>query len=47
MQSWMLGHAIAERGSGSFGRKLDATWIAAVGGAPDGSGGDQSGNARW
>ena len=47
MQSWMLGHAIAERGSGSSGRKLDATRRVAVGVAAAGVGGDQCANARW
>src|SRR4026207_2280087 len=39
----MLGHAIAERGSGSFGRKLVATFRTAVAGSVGGSGGGPGG----
>ena len=47
MQSWMFGHAIADRGSGSFGRKLVPIRRVAVGSVADGSGGVQKSNARW
>ena len=46
MQSWMLGQAIADRGSGSSGRKLLATRRVAVGSSAR-SGGSHQPNACW
>ena len=45
MHSWMFGQAIAERGSGSLGRKLLAMRRVAF--ASTGAGGVQCSKARW
>ncbi len=47
MHTWMFGQAMADFGSASFGRKLDATRMVAAGGASDADGRSQSSNARW
>ena len=47
MQTWMLGQAIADLGSGSFGRKLVAIRSVADGVPTHGAGGRQNPKARW
>ena len=47
MHTWMFGHAMADFGSGSFGRKLVATRRAADGWPAHGAGDSQWSNARW
>ena len=47
MHSWMFGHAMADFGSASLGRKLEATRMVAAGGASGAAGGSHRSNARW